>query len=102
MGEIYRAEDLKLGRPVAIKLLSSSVLHEEEIARQRLLREARSASLLNHPNIVTIYAIERFEETDFIVMEYIEGETLGSILKQGRLDFAAVLVPSVLLLLLLF
>jgi len=92
MGEIYRAEDLKLGRAVAIKVLSSSTHSaEEESARQRLLREARSASLLNHPNIVTIYAIEQIEDSDFIVMEYIEGETLGSLLRAGPLDFASVL-----------
>ncbi|PWT92282.1 MAG: hypothetical protein C5B54_03785 [Acidobacteria bacterium] len=86
MGEIYRAEDLKLGRQVAIKFLSSTLAKEEETARERLLREARAASLLNHPNIVTIYSIEQYEDNDFIVMEYIEGETLGSVLERGPLD----------------
>lgn len=91
MGEVFRAEDLKLGRQVAIKLLSASKVGKDDIARERLFREARSASLLNHPNIVTIYSIERWEESDFIVMEYIEGETLGSILERGPLDFQSVL-----------
>ena len=90
MGEIYRAEDLRLGRQVAIKILLASVEDKEELARERLLREARSASLLNHPNIVTIHAIEQFEDSDFIVMEYIEGETLGFILQTGKPDLSAI------------
>jgi len=90
MGEIYRAEDLRLGRQVAIKILLASVEDKEELARERLLREARSASLLNHPNIVTIHAIEHFEDSDFIVMEYIEGETLGFILQTGKPDLSAI------------
>jgi pimeloyl-ACP methyl ester carboxylesterase/predicted Ser/Thr protein kinase len=91
MGEVFRAEDLKLGRQVAIKLLSASRSGKDDIARERFSREARSASLLNHPNIVTIYSIDRWEESDFIVMEYIEGETLGSILERGPLDFGMAL-----------
>jgi len=77
MGEVYRAEDTKLGRHVAIKLLPPSAT-EDLIARRRFLQEAQSASSLNHPNIVTIHAIEQAEGTDFIVMEFVEGETLKS------------------------
>lgn len=91
MGEIYRAEDLKLGRQVAIKFLSSSLSDKGDHARERLLREARSASLLSHPGIVTIFSIEQYEDSDFIVMEYIEGESLGSILRRGPLEPAMVL-----------
>src|SRR5271167_945115 len=75
MGEVYKAEDSRLGRQVAIKLLPPTTAQDQK-AKQRLLREARSASALNHPNIVIIHAIEEAEGSDFIVMEYVEGETL--------------------------
>ena len=91
MGEVYRAEDLRLGRHVAIKLLSFDRTDDEENARQRLIREARSASLLSHPNIVTIHTIEQAKQRDFIVMELIEGESLAAILHRGNLEFAQVL-----------
>src|SRR5205807_184664 len=81
MGEVYLAHDTCLGRKVAIKLLSSELIPDQK-ARQRFLREARAASALNHPNIVTIYAIEEAGGLDFIVMEYIEGESLRA--KVGR------------------
>src|SRR5688500_19124285 len=75
MGDVYVAEDQKLGRPVAIKVLQSEI-RKDENAKLRFFQEARSASLLNHPNIVTIYSIEAMEDLDFIVMEYAEGETV--------------------------
>ena len=75
MGEVYEAEDLTLGRHVAIKLLSA--VSDSAEARARLLREARTASSLNHRHIVTVHAIERDGDGhDFIVMEYVEGTTL--------------------------
>ena len=77
MGEVYRAEDTKLGRYVALKLLTPDATRDQT-AKRRLLGEAQSASVLNHPNIVTIYAIEEADGVDFIVMEFIEGETLTS------------------------
>lgn len=76
MGQVYKAEDTKLGRHVALKLLSAES-NQDLTARRRLLAEAQSASILNHPNIVTIYAIEECEGLDFIVMEYVEGENLA-------------------------
>jgi serine/threonine protein kinase/tetratricopeptide (TPR) repeat protein len=75
MGEVYRAEDTKLGRTVAIKLLLRT-MSQEPTARRRFLQEAQSASALNHPHIVTIHAIEEAEGVDFIVMEFVEGQNL--------------------------
>ncbi len=82
MGEVYRAEDLTLGRPVAIKVLPPEALQDRD-ATERLLREARSASALNHPNLVTIYAIERADGVPFIAMELVEGETLEAFAARG-------------------
>src|SRR5213593_1524634 len=87
MGEVYKAEDLKLGRQVAIKLLPPGGPTDEK-ARQRFLREARSASALNHPNIITIHAIEESDGLDYIVMEYVPGQTLD---KSLRLEVKTVL-----------
>lgn len=82
MGEVYQAEDLKLGRRVAIKRLPAEATKDEK-ARQRFLREARSASALNHPNIVTIYAIEETDGFDFIAMEYVEGQSFRENIRRG-------------------
>src|SRR5260370_36734822 len=80
MGEVYRGEDTKLGRTVAIKVLPASA-NQNVTAKRRFLKEAQSASALNHPNIVTIHAIEEAEGLDFIVMEYIEGQTLKALIE---------------------
>jgi len=77
MGQVYRAEDTKLGRYVALKLLTPEATRDQT-AKRRLLAEAQSASVLNHPNIVTIHAIEEVDGLNFIVMEFVEGETLTS------------------------
>ena len=90
MGEVYKAEDLKLGRHVAIKLLPPGGPVDEK-ARQRFLREARSASALNHPNIITIHAIEESDGLDFIVSEYLGGESLRARLERGPLELMQVL-----------
>ena len=75
MGEVYAARDMLLGRRVAIKILQTAGVVTEE-SRLRFLQEARAASALNHPNIVTIYDIVREQDMDCIVMELVEGETL--------------------------
>ena len=85
MGEIYQAEDQKLGRIVALKLLPPGA-QEDKQAKRRLLQEARAASALNHPHIVTIHSIEETDGVAFIVMEYVEGETLKSMIERGPLE----------------
>src|SRR5437870_2936792 len=79
MGVVYRAHDAHLDRPVAIKVLPAGKV--ADLARkQRFVQEARAASALNHPNIVTIHDIHSGAGMDFIVMEYIEGKTLDALI----------------------
>jgi serine/threonine protein kinase/Tfp pilus assembly protein PilF len=84
MGEVYRADDLRLGRPVALKFLPSSLKSDPE-SRARLLNEARAASMLRSPNIAVTYDIGESDGTDFIVMEYVDGELLSKRVAEGPL-----------------
>jgi len=84
MGEVYRALDTRLDRTVAIKVLNSSVASSPEL-KQRFEREARIISRLNHPHICTLHDIGNQDGTDFLVMEYLEGETLAQRLTRGAL-----------------
>src|SRR5262249_55436770 len=84
MGEVYRARDERLGRDVAIKVLSEEATSDRNRLR-RFEKEARAASALNHPNIVTIYAVEQSDSISFIVMELVEGKTLRERLAGGPL-----------------
>ena len=85
MGEVYKAKDTRLDRTVAIKVLPEHLSTNAEL-RKRFEREARAVSSLNHPNICTLYDIGQENGVDFMVMEYIEGETLAELLAKGGLS----------------
>ena len=85
MGEVYRARDGRLGREVAIKVLPETVSADPE-RLQRFEQEARSASALNHPNIVTIHDVGQTEGTSWIAMELVEGQSLRQLLAAGALS----------------
>jgi Tol biopolymer transport system component len=90
MGEVYRAHDTRLGREVAVKVLPQHLSDSAEV-RARFEREARAVSSLNHPNICTLYDIGRDRDTDYLVMELIDGETLGARISRGALPTDQVL-----------
>src|SRR5947199_744626 len=90
MGEVYRALDTRLQRIVAIKILPSH-LSENPEAKQRFDREARTISSLNHPNICSLYDVGHQDGIDYLVMEYLEGESLADRLRKGPLPVDQVL-----------
>jgi len=90
MGEVYLAKDTRLERKTAIKILRVNVAQDEE-RMQRFVREAKSASALNHQNIITIYEIGETENTHFIATEYIEGHTLRERLKGPSINLKSAL-----------
>ena len=85
MGEVYLAEDRRLDRKVAIKFLPTEVANDDR-AKQRLLREAKTAATLDHPNICAIYEVGQEDGYSFIVLQYVEGETLAARLKRQLPD----------------
>ena len=90
MGEVYRARDTRLGRDVAVKVLPQQLSANSEV-RARFEREARTISSLNHPHICTLFDIGRERDTDYLVMELVDGETLATRLSRGALPTADVL-----------
>src|SRR5882672_4150396 len=90
MGEVYRARDSRLNRTVAIKVLPTHLADKPEL-RERFEREARTIASLNHPHICTLHDIGQQDGIDFLVMEYLEGETLAQRLVKGPLPLEQVL-----------
>src|ERR1700693_4455692 len=90
MGEVYRATDTRLDRTVAIKVLASHLSSSPEL-KQRMEREARAISSLNHPNICHLYDIGSQDGTDYLVMEFLEGETLAGKLRKGAMPLNEIL-----------
>ncbi|HJZ11049.1 MAG TPA: serine/threonine-protein kinase, partial [Acidobacteriota bacterium] len=94
MGEVYRAKDTRLDRLVAIKILPAHLSANSNV-KQRFEREARAVSSLNHPNICTLHDIGRQNGIDYLVMEFIEGETLQSRFRKGPLHTSELLQYSI-------
>jgi len=94
MGIVYKAEDTRLGRNVALKFLTEE-MQQDSTARKRFLREARSAAALDHPYICHIHEVGEVEGKSFISMEYVQGETLSQKLKEGPLPLKNALQTAV-------
>src|SRR5712691_5516826 len=90
MGEVYLAQDTKLDRKVALKILPADVTSNQDRMR-RFVQEAKSASALNHPNIITIYEIEQIDSVNFIATEFIDGETLRERMRKAPVKLGEVL-----------
>jgi serine/threonine protein kinase len=87
VGEVYLAEDVRLGRRVALKVLPAAAADDQD-SLARFIREARAASALNHPNIITIHDIGEASGTHFIAYEFVDGRTLRDVTRSGPLDAA--------------
>src|SRR5436853_5806447 len=94
MGEVYLAQDSKLDRRVALKILPAEVAaHPDRM--KRFVQEAKTASALNHPNIITIHEIEQIDSVNFIATEFIDGETLRQRLRSEAMKLGVVLDVAV-------
>ena len=85
MGAVYRGEDLTLGRTVAIKVVRTTS-RDSEAASRRFLREAQAASRIDHPNVITVFEVLQEDGINYLVMQYLEGESLRAILNQRLAD----------------
>src|SRR6059036_2688185 len=94
MGEVYRARDTRLDRTVAVKILPAALAADPQF-RERFDREARAISQLTHPHICTLYDVGRQAGTDFLVLEYLEGETLADRLAKGALPLERALTTAI-------
>ena len=94
MGEVYLALDIELDRTVALKILPPDLASDPQ-RMQRFIQEAKSASALNHPHILTIYEIGKVDETRFIATEFIEGQTLRQVMKSNHLKLHEVLETAI-------
>src|SRR5712664_599732 len=90
MGEVYLAQDTKLDRKVALKILPADVAANQDRLR-RFTQEAKAAAALNHPNIAHIYEIGQADGVNFIAMEFVDGHTLGEVIHGGQTDLAKLL-----------
>src|SRR5437588_4964307 len=90
MGEVYLAQDTQLRRRVALKILPIEVASNRDRMR-RFTQEAQAAATLNHPNIAHIYEIGESEDTHFIAMEFVDGQTLRQLIRSGQVDLAKLL-----------
>src|SRR5215831_15564714 len=94
MGEVYKARDTRLDRTVAVKVIPERAA-SDPLVRQRFEREARAVSSLNHPNICSLFDIGHQDGVDYLVMEYLEGETLASRLRKGPLPLHEALQAAI-------
>ena len=94
MGEVYKARDPRLNRTVAIKVLPAHITERAEL-RERFEREARAIAAFNHPHICVVHDVGRQDEIDFLVMEYLEGETLADRIAKGPLPFEQLLTYGI-------
>ena len=94
MGVVYKAQDTKLDRPVALKFLAPHLVEDEE-ARKRFVREAKAAAALDHPNICTVYEIDEADGQSFIAMAYLEGESLQAKIESGPFKIDAAIETAI-------
>src|ERR1043165_4017540 len=94
MGEVYRARDTRLDRDVAVKVLPAQLSTNTKL-RERFDREARAISRLNHPHVCTLYDVGHQDGVDYLVMEYLEGETLAAAIARGPLPLERALRISI-------